>query len=55
MEEIYELNNPPKDGISALKFYNDENDLLLASSWDCVIIMLIKSLLDYMLQSLTIV
>ena len=31
----YTLNNPPADGISAVKFQPNSSHLLLVSSWDC--------------------
>ena len=31
----FKLNNPPEDGVSAVKFGPNSSQFLLASSWDC--------------------
>ncbi len=35
MEEEYALENPPTDGVTAVKFSSKQSQFLLASSWDC--------------------
>ncbi len=38
-----ELKSPPTDGVSAVKFANDNDSLLLSSSWDTVSIFLFNA------------